>query len=92
LIKPFNIIIILTGVIKLDSQFNLGKFIIYIGLIIALLGFLINTIEFNFNWFGNLPGDIRIEKENFRLLIPITSMIIITIILNIIIYIIRLFM
>jgi len=92
LIKPFNIIIILTGVIKLDSQFNLGKFLIYIGLIIALLGFLINTIEFNFNWFGNLPGDIRIEKENFRLLIPITSMIIITIILNIIIYIIRLFM
>jgi len=79
-------------VIKLDSQFNLGKFLIYIGLIIALLGFLINTIEFNFNWFGNLPGDIRIEKENFRLLIPITSMIIITIILNIIIYIIRLFM
>lgn len=78
--------------VKLNSQFSWGKLLIYIGLIIALVGFLINTIEINFNWFGNLPGDIRIEKENFKLLIPITSMIIITIILNLIIYIIRFFM
>lgn len=76
----------------MNSQFSWGKLLIYIGLIIALVGFLINTIEINFNWFGNLPGDIRIEKENFKLLIPITSMIIITIILNLIIYIIRFFM
>ncbi|HMA60034.1 MAG TPA: DUF2905 domain-containing protein [Halanaerobiales bacterium] len=76
----------------MNSQFNWGKFLIYIGLIIAFIGFLINTIEINFNWFGNLPGDIRIERENFKLLIPITSLLIITIILNLIIYIIRLFM
>ena len=73
----------------MNNQFNWGKFLIYIGIVIAFLGFIINTIEINFKWFGNLPGDIRIERENFKLLIPITSMIIITIIINIIIYLIR---
>lgn len=74
---------------KVYQHFDWGKFLIYIGLLIAFVGFLINTVEINFNWFGNLPGDIKIEKENFKLLIPITSMIVLTVILNIIIYLIR---
>jgi hypothetical protein len=73
------------------SQFNWGKLLIYIGLTIALLGVIITSIDINFNWFGNLPGDIKIDKENFELFFPITSMIIVTIILNLIIYIIRSF-
>lgn len=73
------------------EQINWGRLLIYIGLTIALLGVIITAIDINFNWFGNLPGDIKIEKENFRLFFPITSMIIITIILNLIIYVIRLF-
>ncbi len=73
------------------SQFNWGKLLIYIGLTIALLGMIITSIDINFNWFGNLPGDIKIDKENFKLFFPITSMIIFTIILNLIIYLIRLY-
>ncbi|MFO7815515.1 MAG: DUF2905 domain-containing protein [Halanaerobiales bacterium] len=73
------------------QQFNWGKILIYIGVTIALLGAIITAIDINLNWFGNLPGDIKVEKENFRLFFPITSMLIITIILNLIIYVIRLF-
>ena len=73
------------------QHFNWGKLLIYIGLTIAVLGLIITNIDINFSWFGNLPGDIKIEKENFRLFFPLTSMIIVTIVLNFIIYIIRLF-
>ncbi len=73
-------------------QFNWGKLLIYIGLTIALLGVIITAIDINFNWFGSLPGDIKIEKKNVRLFFPITSMITITILLNLIIYILRLFL
>lgn len=74
------------------GQLNWGKLLIYIGLSLALFGVIITAIDINFSWFGNLPGDIKIEKKNFRLFFPITSMIIITIILNLIIYVIRLFL
>lgn len=33
-------------------------------------------------WFGNLPGDIRIESDNSRVFIPITSMIVISLVLT----------
>ncbi|WP_239654113.1 DUF2905 domain-containing protein [Nitrosomonas sp.] len=37
------------------------------------------------NWFGKLPGDIRIESERGKVFIPITSMIIVSIVLTIIV-------
>ncbi|MEI6638276.1 MAG: DUF2905 domain-containing protein [Chlorobium sp.] len=38
------------------------------------------------NWFGNLPFDFRIEKENFRLYFPMGSSIVLSILLSIIFY------
>lgn len=32
---------------------------------------------------GNLPGDIRIEKENFKFYFPITTMILVSVLVNI---------
>ncbi|NBC24647.1 MAG: DUF2905 family protein [Bacteroidetes bacterium] len=34
---------------------------------------------------GDLPGDIRIEKENFRLYLPITTMLLLSILITILI-------
>ncbi|MEJ6952258.1 DUF2905 domain-containing protein [Natronospora cellulosivora (SeqCode)] len=70
---------------------NLGRTIIYLGLFLLILGGLIYYFGGLFAWFGRLPGDIRIERENFRLYFPITSMIIITIVLNFLIRIVRYF-
>lgn len=36
------------------------------------------------NWFGRLPGDIRIEKEGSGFYFPVTSMIIISVVLSVI--------
>lgn len=35
------------------------------------------------SWFGRLPGDIRIEGESTRVFVPITSMVIVSIVLSI---------
>ena len=41
------------------------------------------------SWFGRLPGDIRIERPNARVYIPITSMVLISLVLSILFGILR---
>ena len=53
-----------------------GKYIIIAGVVIIALGLLIYFFHDKLHWIGRLPGDIRIEKENFRFYFPITTMII----------------
>src|SRR5690606_42101537 len=43
------------------------------------------------NWFGRLPGDIRVEKENFKFYFPVTSLILISVLLNLLIFLVRKF-
>lgn len=68
---------------------ELGRIMLVVGLGLALLGGAILLAARFFPWLGNLPGDIRIEGENGRVLIPITTMILIsivgTIVLNVLI-------
>jgi hypothetical protein len=47
-----------------------------IGALLLGLGVLVRFAPGLFTWFGNLPGDIRIEGEGSRVFIPITSMIV----------------
>ena len=42
-----------------------------------------------FSWFGKLPGDIRIEGEKGGAFIPITSMIIISLVLTLLVNLLR---
>ena len=64
--------------------------LIVIGFVVILGGLLL--LAGGLDWFGRLPGDIRIERENTRIYIPITSMILLSIVLNLLLYIIlRLF-
>ena len=59
-----------------------GKLLITMGFILVALGLVINYAPWLVNWFGKLPGDIRIEDENKSLFIPITSSIAVSIILS----------
>jgi hypothetical protein len=79
-----------------DEFSAIGKMLIFIGASIAILGFLIVFVQKSggggwFGWFGNLPLDIRIQKDNFRIYFPLGSSIILSIILSIIISIINKF-
>jgi hypothetical protein len=66
-----------------------GSFLIVIGLGLALVGLLVSLG--GFGWFGRLPGDIRIERETMRIYIPFGSMIVISLVLNLVFYVIRRF-
>jgi NADH:ubiquinone oxidoreductase subunit 6 (subunit J) len=68
-----------------------GKYIIGAGLIIVLIGTIIYFFGDKLSWIGRLPGDIRIEKENFKLYFPITTLLIMSILLNVIIWLIKKF-
>ncbi|MFL7838440.1 MAG: DUF2905 domain-containing protein [Candidatus Promineifilaceae bacterium] len=64
-----------------------GRLLLIIGLATALIGGVILIAGRYFPWLGNLPGDIRIEGENYKVYIPLATMILVsllaTILLNI---------
>ena len=70
---------------------NTGKTIIIIWIILIFVGIVIWSFGDKLNWLGNLPGDIRVKKGNFSFYMPLTSMILLSIIVSLIIWIIRKF-
>jgi H+/Cl- antiporter ClcA len=68
---------------------NTGKYIIGFGAIIVVVGLLVYFFHDKLHWIGRLPGDIRVEKENFRFYFPITTMILLSLLLTLVINIIR---
>jgi len=68
---------------------HFGKTLIIIGVILVIAGLIIHFAGNKLSWIGHLPGDIRIEKENFRFYFPLTTMILVSIFLTVILWIIR---
>ena len=67
----------------------IGKYIVLAGVIIVILGTIVYFLGDKLHWLGRLPGDIRVEKENFKFFFPVTTMIIVSIVLNLVIVLIR---
>jgi hypothetical protein len=63
----------------------IGKFLAVIGIVLVIIGLTVSYAPWLINWFGKLPGDIRIEGERKFVFIPITSMLIVSIILTLIV-------
>jgi hypothetical protein len=68
-----------------------GKILVIGGLAAVLFGFLFIGLEKAgntgwLNWIGNLPLDIKIEKENFRFYFPAGTSIMLSILLSLILY------
>jgi len=68
---------------------QLGKILITIGVILIVAGLIIWFAGNKLHWIGNLPGDIRIEKENVKFYFPVTTMIVLSVLLSLIIWIFR---
>ena len=67
---------------------DIGKFLVIIGLVIALLGFIFWS-GLAPKWLGHLPGDIRSERGNSVFYFPIVTCIVISILLTLIMSIFR---
>ena len=70
---------------------QIGKILIVAGIIMIIAGVILYFAGNRLTWLGHLPGDINIVKDNVRIFIPITTMILLSAILSLILYIIRKF-
>lgn len=67
---------------------NFAKPFLILGFLFLCIGLLIlygNKIPF-LNYLGKLPGDIRIEKENFRLYFPLATSILVSILISLVLF------
>jgi hypothetical protein len=66
-----------------------AKYIILIGGIVVLIGIIFYFWGDKLNWLGRLSGDIRYEGKNTKVYFPIVTMLLISVVLNVILYLIR---
>jgi len=62
-----------------------GKPIIILGIILVVIGLIFVYIK-DIPFIGKLPGDVYIKKKNFTFYFPITTSIIVSILITLILY------
>ena len=70
----------------------MSKLLIIIGIALIIIGLIWHYFPSAWSWLGRLPGDIRIENDNSKVFIPITSMILINLALTVILNLIKRFL
>ena len=66
-------------------QNGLGKTLIVMGIIIALVGVVV-SLAGKLPWLGRLPGDIYVKRENFTFYFPLATSIIISVVLSLLMW------
>jgi hypothetical protein len=64
---------------------QIGKYVIIAGGLVVLMGIIIYFFGNKLSFFGRLPGDIRIEKESGSFYFPITTCILISVIISLVV-------
>jgi magnesium-transporting ATPase (P-type) len=72
-----------------SSFSSFGKNLIIAGIMIVIVGIVIYLFGNKMGWIGHLPGDIRVEKENFKLFVPFTTMILVSLVLTLLFYLLK---
>ena len=67
---------------------GIGKLLIILGAVLFLLGVLFQLTG-RLPWLGRLPGDIVIRRESFTFYFPLTTSILISVILSLVLWLIR---
>jgi Protein of unknown function (DUF2905) len=68
----------------------LGRLLILLGLVLLVAGLLLTyTNIFSSLRLGRLPGDISIKRENFSFYFPVTSCVLVSLVLTLIFYLLR---
>jgi len=63
----------------------MARWLMLLGVLLLLVGAALQFAPWLLGWFGRLPGDVRFESGNSRVFIPITSMIVLSILATIVI-------
>ncbi len=62
---------------------TLGRLLLLFGGILVLVGLVLIVVG-KVPWLGKMPGDIRIERENFSFYFPVVTCIVVSVILTLI--------
>ncbi|PJJ59812.1 DUF2905 domain-containing protein [Hymenobacter chitinivorans] len=69
---------------------SVGKILVLIGLGLVVLGAVVWLGGGSlFSWFGRLPGDIRVERPGFRFYAPLASMLLLSLLLSLVLWLVR---
>lgn len=63
----------------------MARWLILAGLALVVVGLALHYLPGAFGWFGRLPGDIRVGTGRGRIFVPITSMVIVSVVLTVLI-------
>lgn len=67
---------------------SMGWTLVAIGLLIVAVGLWL-AVGPSIPWLGRLPGDIRIERDGFRFYFPLTTCVLLSLVLSLALWIIR---
>jgi hypothetical protein len=67
----------------------MARWLIAAGATLLALGLVLHFAPGLFSWFGRLPGDIRIEGPRGRFYLPLTSMLLVSVLLNVALHFLR---
>ena len=70
----------------------MARVLIGIGILLIVAGLIWHFFGDKLGWIGNLPGDIRVERENLKIYFPITTMILLSLVASLVMWILKVFM
>jgi hypothetical protein len=71
--------------LNFEQKLRMGKLLIIIGIVCIIAGLLINYLP-KIPYLGKLPGDISIERENFKFYFPLATSILVSILLSLLLF------
>jgi hypothetical protein len=64
---------------------DLGRFLVVVGVVIVVVG-LVLMLAGRVPWIGRLPGDIHVERGNWSFYFPLTTSILLSLVLSLLLY------
>lgn len=71
---------------------GVGKLVMLVGIVLVLVGGMLALADkllspgSGFGWLGRLPGDVLIKRDNFTFYFPLTTSILISVVLSLLLY------
>lgn len=66
---------------------DLGPLLVGLGVVLVVVGGL--AWAGGLSWFGHLPGDIRIERPGVRVYVPLASMLLVSVVVSLLLWLFR---